>query len=808
MSDAYEVIATFAARLAARGVTDVVISPGSRSTALVLSLDAQPALRTWVQLDERSAGFFALGLGRATGVPATLVCTSGTAAANYLPAVVEASHAGVPLIVCTADRPEELREGWGSPQTIDQINLYGTAVRWSVDLAALDVAPGKAETQTEAAAAAHWADHAFDSAMGTMRVESARAAHWADHAFDSAMGYARGARRSGLGVHRADDAFDSAAGTDPGPVHLNWPLREPLEPAGPVPVFAVRAASVPEHPVPAAGSISEHPAPAGSVPAAGSISEHPAPAGSVPAAGSISEHPAPAGSVPAAGSISEHPAPAGSVPAAGSGPMVTGIGDMPGDSQAESLPAGDVLDGREGASSAGGLRLLAGLAHEFERGVVVVGPWPGAGLQRERRWAIEAVRFAAWAGWPVIGEPISQIRGDLPGGDRLQQPCVVTTADHLLADRALSDAMAPDVVVLAGRTVTTKPVWLWIERTRPRHVVLIDPEDRWQRAVFRLTGHVVASPDALGSLTGEADPPRTAPPQTDRLSGTRSDAVTGSADRDHSERPAWVGTRSDGVPSADSGRAESGGWLETPGGWLETWRRIDAAARETLDAAIEGGPLLSARVARCLVDSLPEDSVLVASNSMPVRDLDAFVTRTGSLLCCANRGAAGIDGTASTALGIAAANGSRVVALYSGDLALLHDLGALAAAARLGLHLIVVCVDNDGGEIFSLLPVADRVPAADFERLFRTPHGLELGRLDGFAGIRARRAESSRALGEAVRRAASERRPGVDLLVIGIARDDDIAQRRALAAAAQQAARRALAVPARPGSCDIGAVAP
>ena len=104
-----------------------------------------------------------------------------------------------------------------------------------------------------------------------------------------------------------------------------------------------------------------------------------------------------------------------------------------------------------------------------------------------------------------------------------------------------------------------------------------------------------------------------------------------------------------------------------------------------------------------------------------------------------------------------------------------------------------MCVDNDGGEIFSLLPVADRIPAADFERLFRTPHGLDLCRLHGFGGIRARRPDSAAALRDAVKQAAAERTPGIDLLVVDIPRDEDLAQRRALTAAAQQAARRALA---------------
>ena len=589
---AYDVVAAFAARLASLGVADAVISPGSRSTPLTLCFHAQPRISAWIQLDERSGGFFALGLGRATGRPAVLVCTSGTAAANYLPAVVEASHAGIGLIVCTADRPPELR-GWGSPQTIDQVGLFGTAVRWSIDLPVPEEAsPG---------AASGW----------------------------------------------AETAVGLASGSDPGPVHLNWPLREPLEP------------------------------------------------------------------------VSAVPAPPAAV----------------------AVRAGDTDDngGREPSPE---LADLAEIVAGHERGVVVAGPWPGGGLDRELRWAAEARRFAAWAGWPVIGEPIAHVRGrshDASSEER--QACVVATADHLLADEALGHEMRPDAAVLVGRTVTSKPVRLWLERTRPRHVVLIDPEDRWEQAVFRLTGHVPDSVEALNSLTAGAAPP---------------------------------------------GR-------NAPGGWLDTWAKLDAAAKGAIDDASDDGRLLSARAARVLVGALPCDAVLVATNSLPVRDLDAFVFDTGSVVCCANRGAAGIDGSASTALGIAAAEPSRTVALYSGDLALLHDLSGLAAAARLGLHLIAVCVDNDGGEIFSLLPVADRVPTDDFERLFRTPHGLDICGLDGFGGIRARRMATAAELAEAVRAAAATRNPGVDLLVVEVPRDDDVAQRRSLTAAAQQAARQVLA---------------
>ena len=126
-------VVEIAQSLAAHGVKDVVVCPGSRSTPLALAVARHPVLRVWMHLDERSAGFFALGIARARHRPAAVLCTSGTAVANLLPAVVEAHLARVPLLLLTADRPPELRDN-GAPQTIDQIGIFGRNVRWSVDL--------------------------------------------------------------------------------------------------------------------------------------------------------------------------------------------------------------------------------------------------------------------------------------------------------------------------------------------------------------------------------------------------------------------------------------------------------------------------------------------------------------------------------------------------------------------------------------------------------------------------------------------------------------------------------------------------
>ncbi|MEA2297162.1 MAG: 2-succinyl-5-enolpyruvyl-6-hydroxy-3-cyclohexene-carboxylate synthase [Solirubrobacteraceae bacterium] len=181
-TDTHVLLAAFVDELVRCGMTDACTSPGSRNTPLVLALARKPGLRAHSHVDERCAGFFALGLAKASGRPAAVTCTSGTAAANLLPAVIEAHEARVPLIVLTADRPPELRD-IGAGQTIDQVKLYGDAVRWFVEVGTHEADPARVRWMRGLACRAYW----------------------------------------------------TALGDRPGPVHLNWPLREPLLPAAPPP---------------------------------------------------------------------------------------------------------------------------------------------------------------------------------------------------------------------------------------------------------------------------------------------------------------------------------------------------------------------------------------------------------------------------------------------------------------------------------------------------------------------------------------------------------------------------------------------
>lgn len=173
-------MSAFVEQLVSCGLTDGCVSPGSRSTPLALALRRSPDVRIHLHLDERASAFFALGLAKASARPVVLACTSGTAAAEYLPAVVEASMTRVPLLVLTADRPAELRNV-GANQTIEQPGIYGPYVRSSVD----------AEVPGDRPEAGYWRD-------------------------------------------LAERAWAGAVSHPPRPVHVNLPFREPLVP-GPEP---------------------------------------------------------------------------------------------------------------------------------------------------------------------------------------------------------------------------------------------------------------------------------------------------------------------------------------------------------------------------------------------------------------------------------------------------------------------------------------------------------------------------------------------------------------------------------------------
>ena len=309
-----------------------------------------------------------------------------------------------------------------------------------------------------------------------------------------------------------------------------------------------------------------------------------------------------------------------------------------------------------------------------------------------------AVRaLAASHGYPVLAEAASNVRW-APG-----QPAVAHL-DLLLRNEGWALSARPDLVVRLGGGLCSRRAAEWLDASGAE-VVLVsegpEPVDPQHRAGLVLEGDAVAICEALTAATA----PR---------------------------RAAW----------AD--------------GFLRASTRAGTALA---DALASEQRLTEPGVARAVVAALPAGARLLVGSSMPVRDVDAFApVPAENVRVLSNRGLNGIDGNVSTALGLAAASGAPTVALV-GDLAFLHDLGALVHARRAALALTVVVVNNDGGGIFSFLPIARSTPR--FEALFGTPHATDLSHAAALGGASFTRAETPSALAAALEDAA---RPGLHVV--------------------------------------------
>jgi len=560
VSDQAAFCATVVDEWVRHGAAHAVVAPGSRSTPLALALAARPEVALHVVLDERSAAFTALGLGRAIGVPAILLCTSGTAAVGFHAAVVEAGLSLVPMLVCTADRPPELHQV-GAPQAIEQVGLYGTAPVWAVDVDPRSWPPSS------------WRSLASRAAL--------------------------------------------AAAT--GPVHLNLRFREPLlgDPEGDLP--AARPDARPWH--------------------------------------------------------------------------------------QEVVVEGLEKATRLRRSGPGG----PGLDLTDSRRVLVI-----AGEGCDLRWA----EAAAAGPWPVLADPLS--------GWRVPGPATVAGFDAIVRHLPATGDLAPDLVVHLGRPPASRALGEWFDRGSARHV-LVDPAGRWLDPARRADALVTAAPDALLRTWQEELPPAEA-------------------------------------------------------GWLTRWQRAEASAQRAISTVLGRHPeVTEPGLARDLTTHLPDGAALVVSSSMPIRDVEWFALPRQGLQLHANRGANGIDGVTSTALGVALAGAGRPTACLLGDLAFLHDSGALAGLAARPCALTLVVIDNHGGGIFSFLPQATQLPPDRFEQLFGTPQPVDLKALAAAHGIPVTEVTIAAGLEPALAKATSA--GGVRILLARTDRTTNVAIHQELAAA-------------------------
>jgi 2-succinyl-5-enolpyruvyl-6-hydroxy-3-cyclohexene-1-carboxylate synthase len=277
--------------------------------------------------------------------------------------------------------------------------------------------------------------------------------------------------------------------------------------------------------------------------------------------------------------------------------------------------------------------------------------------------------FAAAAGVPLLADPLSGAR---------RGPAAVAHYDALLRDEAFAAAHAPDLVIRIGDLPTSKPLRQWLAALDGARQVALDPEGAWQDPAA-----VVADSFAFGVESALAAAPAAPPPSR----GTA---------------------------------------------WLDTWRAADDAAARAIAVTMPAGAPSEPAVAAALA-ALPAEATVFTASSMPVRDIETFwPARDAPPRVLAHRGANGIDGTVAAAFG-AAAGGDGPVVLHVGDVALVHDLGALLSASRLALAIAIVLVDNGGGGIFDFLPVATQTDA--FEAHVATPTGLDFARAAALFGL-------------------------------------------------------------------------
>jgi 2-succinyl-5-enolpyruvyl-6-hydroxy-3-cyclohexene-1-carboxylate synthase len=336
------------------------------------------------------------------------------------------------------------------------------------------------------------------------------------------------------------------------------------------------------------------------------------------------------------------------------------------------------------------------------RGLLVAG-W-GAGVIPET-----AERFAIASGWPVLADPISQLRTG---------PQSISAYEALLRVPEFAAAHRPDLVVRIGAALTSKVATAWLDPTVPQ--VLVDAHDNWLDPHHAVSERYTADPERLLRAVTDALAPR------------------------------------------------------PPAPWLDDWLRFEQRARAAIDTTLDGSPVpCEGLVARDLAAALPDGATLAVASSVPVRALEWCMAPRAGLRVIANRGANGIDGFVSTVLGVATANGSAPTVALMGDLCFLHDVNGLLGATAPATFVVL---DNDGGGIFSYLPPAE---LPEFERLFATPHGLDLVEIARAHGAAAERVDDVGKLVEAARAPAD----GPRVLVIPLDRAAGVERHRALWAA-------------------------
>ena len=377
--------------------------------------------------------------------------------------------------------------------------------------------------------------------------------------------------------------------------------------------------------------------------------------------------------------------------------------------------------------SARDLARAAGLLRPRRRGLIVCGP-----EDTSPELPAAVARLAAVTGYPILADPASQVRYGPHDRSR-----VLGTYDAFLRAPAFAAREAPEVVIQFGPALTSKSYHLYAARHPGALHLLVDPARGWRSPSRRAREVFAADPSAFAAALADS-----------------------------------LAKGSDPLPR-----------------WGETFDLAERAARGAIERRRASAPDLSeGYLFPALLDSAPEGTLVYIGNSLAIRNLDLFASSSSKRLrILANRGASGIDGVVSSGLGAGAADDSPVL-VVTGDLSFHHDLNGLSAAREGNARATIVIVNNDGGGVFSLLPIARHGEV--FERYFGTPHGLDFAPTAAMYGIPFARPDSLAALG--ARAASSLARRATEILEVRSDRDETRALHQTVRADVIRAVEEAL----------------
>ncbi|MEG4230670.1 2-succinyl-5-enolpyruvyl-6-hydroxy-3-cyclohexene-1-carboxylic-acid synthase [Microcoleus sp. Pol11C3] len=359
------------------------------------------------------------------------------------------------------------------------------------------------------------------------------------------------------------------------------------------------------------------------------------------------------------------------------------------------------------------------------KGIIIAGV---AQPQFAEKYCSAIAQISKSLNWPVLAEGLSPVRNYAQ-----LNPHLISTYDLILRNRELADKLTPEIAIQIGDLPTSKELRNWLDKTQPKRYI-IDPSHHNFDPLHGKTIHLRTSVENLA--TNLATILTQVPPLIKGGSTLVPPLAKGGLGGDIATATTNISPQ---IPPLNKGESTLvppglGGVITSPSNeYLQLWRNTEIQVRETIDHKISAiNKIIEPKVSWLLSQILPPATPIFIANSMPVRDVEFFWKPNNlEIKPFFNRGANGIDGTLSTALGVAHRNQSSI--MLTGDLTLLHDTNGFLIKNKFVGHLTIILINNNGGGIFEMLPVAKFDPP--FEEFFATPQDINFAQLCGTYGV-------------------------------------------------------------------------